>query len=49
MDSEVIDYITHSSQPSLEVFDEMIDEEWSFYSYLTINAIHFFETRKEFI
>jgi beta-xylosidase/AraC-like DNA-binding protein len=49
MDAEIIDYITHSSQPSLEVFDEMIDEEWSFYSYLTINAIHFFELRKEFI
>ncbi|PLS04838.1 helix-turn-helix domain-containing protein [Neobacillus cucumis] len=49
MDEEIIDYITHSSQPSLEVFDEMINEEWSFYSYLTINAIHFFELRKVFI
>jgi beta-xylosidase/AraC-like DNA-binding protein len=48
MDSEIIDYIVHSSQPSLEVFDEQIDGEWSFYSYLTINAIHFFELRKVF-
>ncbi|GHH98711.1 helix-turn-helix domain-containing protein [Neobacillus kokaensis] len=46
MDAEIIDYITHSSQPSLEVFDEMIEGEWSFYSYLTINAVHFFELRK---
>ncbi|PGV52521.1 helix-turn-helix domain-containing protein [Bacillus sp. AFS037270] len=49
MDAEIIDYITHSSQPSLEVFDEMIDAEWSFYSYLTMNAIHFFELRKVFL
>ena len=49
MDADIIDYITHSSHPSLEVFDEMIDEDWSFYSYLTINAIHFFEIRKVFI
>ncbi|MDP4087462.1 MAG: helix-turn-helix domain-containing protein [Bacillota bacterium] len=48
MDLEIIDYIVHSSQPSLEVFDELIDGEWSFYSYLTINAIHFFELRKIF-
>jgi beta-xylosidase/AraC-like DNA-binding protein len=49
MDTEIIDYIVRSSQPSLEVFDELIDGEWSFYSYLTINAIHFFELRKIFI
>lgn len=49
MDAEIIDYIVHASQPSLEVFDERIDGEWSFYSYLTINAIHFFELRKIFI
>ncbi|MHC0038734.1 helix-turn-helix domain-containing protein [Pseudoneobacillus sp. C159] len=48
MDKEIIDYITHSSQPLLKVFDEKIDGEWSFYSYLTINAIHFFELRKEY-
>lgn len=49
MDKEMIDYITHSSQPLLKVFDEKIDGDWSFYSYLTINAIHFFELRKEFL
>ena len=49
IDREIIDYITRVSQPFLEVFDEIIDEEWSFYSYLSINAIHFFEIRKIFI
>ena len=48
IDREIIDYITQSSHPSLEVFDETIDGEWSFYSYLTVNAIHFFEIRKVF-
>jgi beta-xylosidase/AraC-like DNA-binding protein len=46
MDKEIIDYITHSSQPLLKVYDEKIDGIWSFYSYLTINAIHYFELRK---
>ncbi|WP_087974960.1 helix-turn-helix domain-containing protein [Oceanobacillus rekensis] len=46
MDAEVIDYITETSQPSLELFDEQIDGEWSFYSYMTINAIHFFDIRR---
>lgn len=46
MDAEVIDYITQTSQPSLEIWDEKLNEEWSFYSFLTINAIHFFELRK---
>ncbi|MCM3568546.1 helix-turn-helix domain-containing protein [Neobacillus mesonae] len=49
LDTEIVDYITQSSQPSLEVFDEKIDGEWSFYSYLTINAIHFFDIRKVFV
>lgn len=48
IDREIIDHITRSSHPSLEVFDETIEEEWSFYSYLTVNAIHFFEIRKVF-
>jgi len=46
IDHEIIDYITRSSHPSLEVFDETIDGEWTMYSYLTVNAIHFFEIRK---
>ncbi|WP_235749601.1 helix-turn-helix domain-containing protein [Neobacillus bataviensis] len=46
MDAEIIDYITRSSHPSLELFDESIDDEWVFYSYMTTNAIHFFDIRK---
>lgn len=46
MDEEIIDYIIHSSRPALEVFDEYIEDTWSFYTYLTSNAIHFFEIRK---
>ncbi|MBS4207092.1 helix-turn-helix domain-containing protein [Bacillus sp. FJAT-50079] len=48
MDAEIIDYIIQSSRPSLEIFDECIEEEWSFYSYLTSNAIHFFDIRKAY-
>ncbi|WP_338449458.1 helix-turn-helix domain-containing protein [Niallia oryzisoli] len=48
MDAEIIDYIINSSRPSLEIFDETIEEEWSFYSYLTSNAIHFFDIRKTY-
>ncbi|WP_026568088.1 helix-turn-helix domain-containing protein [Bacillus sp. UNC41MFS5] len=48
IDREIIDYITRSSHPSLEVFDETIDGVWTMYSYLTVNAIHFFEIRKVF-
>lgn len=46
MDAEIIDYIIQSSRPSLEIFDETIEEEWSFYTYLTSNAIHYFDIRK---
>ena len=48
MDAEIIDYIINSSRPSLEIFDETIEEDWSFYSYLTSNAIHYFEIRKAY-
>jgi len=48
MDAEVIDYIINSSRPSLEIFDESIEGDWSFYSYLTSNAIHFFDIRKTY-
>lgn len=48
MDAEIIDYIINSSRPSLEIYDESIEEDWSFYSYLTSNAIHFFDIRKTF-
>ncbi|WP_156288878.1 helix-turn-helix domain-containing protein [Oceanobacillus salinisoli] len=46
IDEEVIQYIIETSQPSLDLFDKTFDKEWSFYSYLTFNAIHFFEIRK---
>lgn len=46
LDQEIIDYINRSSYPELEIFDEKITEDWSFYSYLTVNAIHFFDIRK---
>ncbi len=48
MDAEIIDYITRSSYPSLEIFDETIEEDWAFYSDMTTNAIHFFEIRKAY-
>lgn len=48
MDQEVIDYIIQTSRPSLEIYDEVIDGEWTFYTYLTTNAIHFFDIRKVF-
>ena len=49
LDSEIIDSINRSSYPDLEIFDKTIDGEWSFSTYLTINAIHFFDIRKAII
>ncbi|WP_093271730.1 helix-turn-helix domain-containing protein [Psychrobacillus sp. OK032] len=49
VDIEIAEYINRLSHPSLQIFDETIDGDWSFYSYLTINAIHFFDIRKSFI
>ena len=48
MDEEVIDYIVNTNQPSLELFDETIGDEGtlSLYSYLTNNAIHFYDIRR---
>lgn len=46
IDLEIIDYINRTSHPDIELYDETITGEWSFYSYLTVNAIHFFEIRK---
>lgn len=46
MDAEIIDYIIRYNYPSLEIFDETIDENWMFYSEITTNAIHFYEIRK---
>ncbi len=49
LDSEIIDYINRSSYPDLEIVDKTIDGEWSFSTYLTVNAIHFFDIRKAII
>lgn len=48
MDEEVINYIVNTNQPSLELFDETIEagETLSLYSYLTNNAVHFYDIRK---
>ncbi|GGA33158.1 helix-turn-helix domain-containing protein [Psychrobacillus lasiicapitis] len=49
VDIEIAEYIHRLSHPSLQIFDETIDGDWSFYSYLTINAIHFFDIRKSYV
>lgn len=49
VDIEIAEYINRLSHPSLQIFDEEIIGDWTFYSYLTINAIHFFDIRKSFI
>lgn len=46
IDREIIDYIVQTSRPSIELKDECIEGDWSFYSLLDINAIHFIEMRK---
>lgn len=46
IDKEIIDYIVQTSRPAIELTDESIEEDWSFYSLLNINAIHFIEMRK---
>lgn len=48
MDEEVIDYITATSQPSLEIFDTKIDSELTIFAYMSLNAIHFFEIRRAY-
>lgn len=45
LDKEILDYIVDASQPTLTVSDETITADWSFYAYLDINAIHFYEFR----
>ena len=46
IDREIIDYIVQTSRPAIELKDECIEGDWSFYSLLNINAIHFIEMRK---
>lgn len=46
LDEEIMDYIVHASQPTLTVMDETISADWSFYTNLDMNAIHFYEFRR---
>lgn len=46
IDHEMMDHIVQSLSPALDIKDEYLNEEWSFYSLLTTNAIHFIEFRK---
>ncbi|MBC1356663.1 helix-turn-helix domain-containing protein [Listeria booriae] len=46
LDSEIMDYIVQDAQPTLSVSDELITENWSFYAYLDVNAIQFYEFRR---
>ncbi|WP_339230173.1 helix-turn-helix domain-containing protein [Oceanobacillus sp. FSL K6-2867] len=48
MDEEVINYINETSKPSLELFDQIIDGDWTMYAYMSLNAIHFFDIRRAF-
>ncbi|MFJ7825973.1 helix-turn-helix domain-containing protein [Psychrobacillus sp. NPDC096623] len=48
VDLEVTKYINRLSHPSMQIFDETILGDWSFYSFLSINAIHFFDIRKTY-
>lgn len=46
VDEGIMDYIVHASQPTLTVMDETIAMDWSFYTNLDMNAIHFYEFRR---
>lgn len=45
-DEEAIDYIVRASQPTLTMTDEQISSDWSFYTNLDMNAIHFYDIRR---
>ncbi|MEK6190181.1 MAG: helix-turn-helix domain-containing protein [Carnobacterium alterfunditum] len=46
IDHELMDHIVQSISPSLDIKDEYLNEEWSFYALLNTNAIHLIEFRK---
>ena len=46
IDLEVMEYIVQSSMPTLELEDEQIDKDWSFYASMSSNAILFIEFRR---
>lgn len=45
-DQEMIHYIQKMTRPKLEVFDEYIEENWSFYADLDINSVQLFELKR---
>ncbi|EUJ22938.1 amino-terminal domain-containing protein [Listeria grandensis FSL F6-0971] len=45
-DQEMMNYVIQASRPTLSVSDEDISDDWSFYAYLDMNAIHFYEFRR---
>lgn len=46
IDLEVMEYIVQSSMPTLELEDEQIEKDWSFYASMSSNAILFIEFRR---
>ncbi|WP_051910537.1 helix-turn-helix domain-containing protein [Carnobacterium pleistocenium] len=46
IDHELMDHIVQSISPSLDIKDEYLNEEWSFYALLNTNAIHLIEFRR---
>lgn len=46
LDQEVLDYAAQAAIPKLSVSDEVMTDDWSFYAYLDVNAIHFYEFRR---
>ena len=49
VDVEVMDYIVQSSSPTLEIKDEQIGEDWTFYVSLASNAIQLIEYRRAIV
>lgn len=46
IDLEVMEYIVQASRPTLEIDDEQIEADWSFYASLSSNAILYLEFRR---
>lgn len=46
LDQEMLDYAAQAAIPKLSVSDEVMTDDWSFYAYLDVNAIHFYEFRR---
>lgn len=46
LDNEIIDYITNTSLPKLEISDEHITDTWGFFASMTSNAVQLIELRR---